>query len=217
MQRVVLAFFFVPLFVSFFFGPLFLVVAPIAWLVCLFLAAPLFALFDWKRWLRCWQVVLAGLVCGLVSCGLLMVGDGLYSTVQGPANLAMFGGVGAVIAYGFWWFGLYRNPHFGESTGSSPLPALFPLPVLIGLGLLHVAYTPSIAGAIAMDTPATEIARGIVDVRLADGTLVNATLADSVRPPGIGEKVTVESRSRATLIGKLYWVISRASQVSERH
>jgi hypothetical protein len=146
-----------------------------------------------------------------------MVGDGLYSTVQGPANLAMFGGVGAVIAYGFWWFGLYRNPHFGESTGSSPLPALFPLPVLIGLGLLYVAYTPSIADAIVMDTPATDIAHGTVNVRLADETLVNAALADSVRPPGIGEKVTVESRRRATLVGRRYWVISRASQASESH
>lgn len=216
MQRVVLAFLFVPLFVSFFFGPLFLVVAPIAWLVCLFLAAPLFALFAWKGWLRCWQVVLAGLVCGLLSCGLLMLGDGLYSAVQGPANLAMFGGVGAVIAYGFWWFGLYRNPRFGGSTGPSLLPALFPLPVLIGFGLLYVAYTPSIADAIAMDTPATDIAHGTVDVRLADGTLVNATLADSVRPPGIGEKVTVESRRRATFVGKRYWVIWRPSQAPER-
>jgi hypothetical protein len=211
-QRVVLAFVFVPLFVSFFFGPLFLAVAPIAWLACLVLAAPLFILFASKEWLRCWQVMLAGLVCGLLSCGLLMLGDGLYSAIQGPANLAMFAGVGAVIAYGFWWFGLYRNPRFSESVESSPLPALIPLPLLIGLGLLYVLYTPSISDAFAMDTPATDIARGAVYIRLPDGTVANAELADSVRPLATGEKVTVESRRRVTLIGKRYWIIWRASQ-----
>jgi hypothetical protein len=138
-QRVVLALLFVPLFVSFFFGPLFLIVAPIAWLVCLIFAAPLFALFTRKKWLRCWQVVLAGLFCGLLADGLAVIADGgILVPVRVPANAAMFGGMGAVIAYGFWWFGLYRNPRFGESTGSSPLSALAPLPLLIGLAALYV-------------------------------------------------------------------------------
>ena len=89
---------------------------------------------------------------------------------------------------------------------------MFPLPVLIGLGLLYGVYTPSIADAIAMNTPATDIARGTAYVRLADGSVVSATLADSLRPPEIGEKVTVESRRRATFVGKRYWIIWRASQ-----
>jgi hypothetical protein len=204
---------FVPLFVSFFFGPLFLAVVVVAWFVCLFPAAPLFILFSWRGWLRCWQVTLAGLVCGLLFGGVSILNGGLYSTIQGPANLAMLSGVGAVIAYGFWWFGLFRNPAFGKKVGHSTLPALFPLPVLLGLGLLYVLFSADISDAFAMGSSATaESPRGTIDIRLANGAVVNAELVEGVQIPMAGEKVTIESRRRLTLLGKRYWVIWRSSQ-----
>jgi hypothetical protein len=205
-QRVILAFVLTPLLMSFLFGPLFLLVAAIAWIVCLVVGAPLFILFAYKGWLQCWQVVVAGLVCGLLAGSALTLDNGLYSEIQGPANLAMYGGIGTAVAYVFWWFGLYRNPRFGESAGLSAVPALFPLPVLAGLGLLYVLYTPSASDAVVTDIPTTAIDRGAADVRLADGSIVQAAPRNEKRSVA-GEKVVVRWRRCVTLVGKRYWIM----------
>jgi hypothetical protein len=209
--RVVLAFVFVPLFASFFFGPLFVVVAPIAWAACLILAVPLFIVFLGRGWLQCWQVVMAGLICGLLSVALLTLGDGLYSTIQGPANLAMGPALGGAIAYGFWWFGLYRNPRFGTPGGTSLITALYPLLVLTVLGSLSALYAASLADAVALEARPTTDSRGTVRIQLTDGTITDAVLADGGRLPLPGEKLTVESRRAVTMVGRRYWIIARAS------
>lgn len=214
MARVVLAFVLVPLFASFFFGPLFLVIAPIAWAACLILAVPLFIGFWGRGWLQCWQVVLAGLICGLLTVGLLTLGDGLYSTIQGPANFAMAAALGGAIAYGFWWFGLYRNQRFGTPGGTSPIPALYLLPVLIALGSLSALYTQSLANAVALEAQPTTDSRDTVRVQLPDGTIADAVLSDGGRLPLPGEKLTVESRRAVTMVGRRYWIIARGSPVA---
>lgn len=207
MLRIFLSFVFVPLFVSLFFGSLFLLVAPMAWAACLVLAVPLFVLFARNGWLRNWQVVLAGILCGLLTGGVLTLGKGLYSTIQGPANLAMFTCVGGCIAYGFWWVGLYRNPRFGMQMTSSLFSSLYPLPVLACLGLLNFWYSASFSDAVALGEQQLVGGRNVARIQLPDGTQASAELDDGLRSPLPGEKLTVESRRTLIAIGRRYWII----------
>jgi hypothetical protein len=210
-QRVLLAFVFVPVFVSFFFGPFFFIVIPIAWFVCLVLAGPLFVLFSRLGWLRCWQVTGAGLICGLLLAVISILGDGLYSAIQAPANLTMFAGVGGVMAYGFWWFGLYRNESFNGTAGNSVIGALVLLPVLLCFGALYKLYLPSLTEAVTVNSAATSQGlRDAVTIRLSNGKLVSAELSDSARRPSADEKLIVEFRRNVAMMGKRYWIIARS-------
>lgn len=214
MSRIFLGFVLAPVLASFFFGILFFIFLLIAWLTCLLIAWPLFILFSRRGWLKCWQVTTAGAACGLALLTILLVGDGLYSTIQGPANIAMFSGAGAFIAYSFWWIGLYQNKYFSEKSGHSLISAFAPLPVLLGIGLLYELYSPSLVDAFAVDkAEAMQSGQSTINIRLKDGAIASAELSDSAKMPDTDEKLTVETRRNATLIGRRYWVIARSKNL----
>lgn len=178
MGRVVLAFVLAPVPVSFLYGPIGLAVLPIAWVMTVMVAVPLFLLFKKFGWLRWWHAALVGLLSGVILSLLFNVDNPARLDAFGLDDALNFGGVGTLMALVFWWLGLYRNAVFPAAPRSVPYTMLVLIPLVIVGVQLHRSFDPTFADGrivgVKGDLPARD-----VTVRLSNGAVVKTQLHDS--------------------------------------
>ncbi len=178
MGRVVLAFVLAPLLVSLLFGPIGFAVLPIAWIMTVVVALPLFLLFKKLGWLRWWHAALAGLLSGVIFSVLFNADNPARLDAFGIDDALNFGGVGTLIALVFWWLGLYRNAALPAVPPSLPYTMLVLIPLVIGGVWLHRSFNPTFVDGRIVGVKGEPPSREIT-VRLSNGVVVETQFHDS--------------------------------------
>lgn len=120
-------------------------ILPFVLLVAVFVGIPLLVTFIRAGWLRWWQALIAGVLCG-ATYPLLD-----YITTYGAnldrllsANNLSFVGVGALVGVAVWCAGVYRNPVFPSVPTALPRSMVLLVPI-VALGiLLHRFISPNL-------------------------------------------------------------------------
>jgi hypothetical protein len=182
MGRALLSLVLAPVLVGLIFGPMAIIVIPLALLLTGVLAVPLFLLFKKRGWLRWWHACAVGLLCGLAF-------SGLFAVSASPSHVEAFVvrdtlgflEVGLSIALLFWWLGLFRNSSFPAVPVSIPWAMLTLLPIVAAGYLLYRSLDPAFVQGRVIEVDGPMPTRQVT-VRLSDGVVVPTRFYDDSRP-----------------------------------
>lgn len=211
MQRVIASFLFIPLLLSSFYSSIFIVIYPVFLIVTLLIALPLFLACHHLRWLNWWHAVIVGLICAAVGIYIDIGSNPVRAEIYGPASAILFAGLGIAGGFLFWWFALYRNPHFPEIPRRIPSNMLILIPIAVIGGIAYSKVTPfDVQGRLLMSSKASiqsALKDSTAQIRLPSGKVVSAKITDDSQIPNLPYVcVQLMGRNSLTSDNDYYWV-----------